>query len=99
MPRKGTTNARGYGKAHRDLRERIGQRQVDRGNARCVLCGERILPGSDWHLDHTPDRAGYRGPAHASCNSADGGRRRGQSTAAAPERAPLPDEPLEAHRW
>lgn len=98
MPRKGTTNARGYGKAHRDLRTRIGQRQVDRGGATCVLCHEPIRPGTPWHLDHTPDRTGYRGPAHASCNSADGGRRRGQ-TAAAPLEAPLPDEPLEAHRW
>lgn len=97
MPSKGSTNARGYGKAHRDIRERTWARRVQTGTTRCCLCGELIRPGAPWHLDHTPDRQGYRGAAHASCNSSDGAKRRGTSTTTAP--APLPDEPLEANRW
>jgi hypothetical protein len=32
--------------------------------------------GDDVHLDHTPDRRGYRGLACAKCNTSDGGKRR-----------------------
>jgi hypothetical protein len=33
-----------------------------------------ILAGQEWHLDHNDDRTGYRGPAHALCNTSAGGR-------------------------
>ena len=66
--------ARGYGAAHQ--RERAKWKPtVEAGNADCALCHDPIEPGSEWHLDHTPDRQGYRGPAHASCNRKDGARR------------------------
>lgn len=41
---------------------------VDRGTVNCCRCGRLIVPGSAWHMDHTDDRSGYLGPAHASCN-------------------------------
>jgi hypothetical protein len=40
----------------------------------CARCGVPIAPGQAWDLDHDDDRAGYRGPAHASCNRRAGGR-------------------------
>jgi hypothetical protein len=33
-----------------------------------------ILLGQQWHLDHNDDRTGYRGPAHARCNTSAGGK-------------------------
>lgn len=76
MPR-GSTTARGYGYQHEKLRrallgEAYGQL--------CHFCNEPMLPGQKLHLDHTPDRAAYRGFAHAECNQRDGGRRGGQRT-------------------
>jgi hypothetical protein len=69
-----SSKQRGYGTAH--LRERAKWKLVvDSGRASCCLCGDPIEPGSKWHLDHTPDRSGYRGPAHAACNMRDGARR------------------------
>jgi hypothetical protein len=65
---------RGLGPAHRALRARFGP-IVRAGAAVCCLCGEVIEPGQAWDLDHTPDRTGYRGVAHATCNRSDGGRR------------------------
>lgn len=72
-PRLSSTQ-RGYGMAH--IRERAKWKPiVEAGGATCSLCGDPIEPGSSWHLDHTPDRTAYRGPAHASCNRKDGARR------------------------
>jgi hypothetical protein len=34
-----------------------------------------MWPHEDLELDHTEDRTGYRGIAHASCNARDGARR------------------------
>jgi hypothetical protein len=48
---------------------------VERGQATCSRCGEPILPGQDWDLDHSDDRRGYIGPAHAACNRSAGGRK------------------------
>lgn len=73
---------------HRHLRARI-KRIVDGGQTRCCfgadcywaeevdgkLVGGVVHPDEDWHLDHTPDRRGYRGVAHAKCNTSDGARR------------------------
>lgn len=41
----------------------------------CVLCGEVMVDPARMDLDHTVDRTGYRGYAHADCNRRDGGRR------------------------
>lgn len=40
-----------------------------------VKLGGLIPPDGEWHLDHTPDRRGYRGVAHAKCNTSEGARR------------------------
>jgi hypothetical protein len=34
----------------------------------CSRCGGPISPRERWHLDHTDDRRGYIGVAHAYCN-------------------------------
>lgn len=72
--KRGNSNQRGYGAAHQAMRAHLN-RDMQSIGATCVLCGQRINPGEPWHLDHAPDRSGYRGPAHASCNTSDGGRR------------------------
>jgi hypothetical protein len=43
----------------------------------CVLCGGVMDDPARMHLDHTEDRAGYRGFAHDRCNVVDGARRGG----------------------
>lgn len=76
---RGTRQQRGYGVAHFRLKAKVG-RVVEAGDARCVFCRLPIVPGSKWHLDHTPDRLGYRGPAHPGCNVRDANRRRAAKT-------------------
>jgi hypothetical protein len=65
---------RGYGVAHQKARSAWKVR-VEAGVVDCCLCGYWIEPGTPWDLDHTPDRTGYRGAAHSSCNRRDGARR------------------------
>ena len=68
---------RGYGPAHRKLRRQWAPK-VEAGMTSCSLCGGWIEPGTPWHLDHEPGTLDqYRGPAHASCNTSDGGKRGG----------------------
>lgn len=74
------TTTRGYGREHVKVREQW-RPIVERGEATCCLCGEPIQPFDLWHLDHTPERDGYRGVAHARCNMRDGGKRGGEATA------------------
>lgn len=69
---RGTTAERGYGKDHRDLRTNLAPMAIGKT---CHFCGEPMIEGQALALDHTEDRAGYRGMAHLSCNAADGGRR------------------------
>jgi len=38
----------------------------------CSRCGYPVHPADTWDLDHTDDRTGYLGPAHAHCNRAAG---------------------------
>ena len=66
--------SRGYGYRHRKVRAHW-RPVVDSGRAACVKCGQQIRPGTAWDLDHTDDRTGWLGPAHASCNRADGARK------------------------
>lgn len=74
-----------YGAAHQAERTRWAP-LVEAGLAVCceTVCvnpaGRAIppdLPGrpTRWHLAHTDDGTGYKGPAHAICNTSDGGRR------------------------
>ena len=68
-----TTAGRGYGADHRRDR-RSWAPAVAAGTVRCARCGELIVPGEAWDLDHTDDRGGYLGPSHARCNRATAGR-------------------------
>lgn len=76
----GRTVEAGYGQPHRKIRE-YWRPIVDAGEGRCSepVCinprGRMIVPGTPWHLAHTPDRQGYRGPAHAGCNASEAGVR------------------------
>ena len=72
--KRGTPQQRGYDATHRRLRARVSV-TVQTGNARCVRCGQTITPGTAWHLDHTDDRTGYLGAAHATCNTSAGGKK------------------------
>lgn len=63
--RRGSSTARGYGTEHRRLRAKLAPKAVGK---RCVRCGQPIRPGQPIDLDHTDDRTGYRGMAHAKCN-------------------------------
>ena len=72
---RGTREQRGYGREHTQERTKI-QNLINAGSAvHCHRCGVRLV-GHDWHLDHTPDRDGYRGPACATCNLHLAGRAR-----------------------
>lgn len=64
---KPSRHLRGYGSTH-DARRRQVKPLVDSGNAVCSRCGDPISPREQWHLDHTDDRTGYLGVAHAYCN-------------------------------
>ena len=71
----GYSNSRAERRAQYDSREHRLMRAnwaglVENGFVTCTRCGKRIQPGSDWDLDHTDDRNGYRGPSHAKCNRA-----------------------------
>lgn len=64
-----TTSERGYGYAHRKLREQWA-RVVKRGDAVCWRCGRGIHPDEAWDLGHDDhDRSITHGPEHAGrCN-------------------------------
>jgi hypothetical protein len=66
---RGTTTQRGYGSDHQQLRAQLDP-IVMAGHTRCVHpdCGELIKTGDDWDLAHNPNRTGYLGPMHATCN-------------------------------
>jgi hypothetical protein len=70
---RGTRQQRGYDAEHDRLRARW-KPKVERCEVKCARCGQLILPGQTWHLDHTDDRVGYLGPSHERCNTSAGGR-------------------------
>jgi hypothetical protein len=76
MPKKPhkSTAIRGYGGVHQARRAQLAP-YVAAGMARCSICHQPIVPGQKWDLDHTPDKSGYRGPAHAGCNRSEGAKR------------------------
>jgi len=76
---RSSTSARGYRTEHRDRRFATVDAAV---GSPCVLCGEVMDDPERMHLDHTPDRSGWRGFAHDRCNVTDGARRGGAATRA-----------------
>ena len=70
---RGTRQQRGYDAAHMKLRA-SWKRKVDRCEVNCARCGQLILPGEKFHLDHTDDRTGYLGPSHERCNLSAAGK-------------------------
>jgi hypothetical protein len=68
---KRKTAARGYGAAHQARRAKTLTAAY--GEA-CGRCGKPMLEGQALDLDHTDDRTGYMGFAHAACNRQAGGR-------------------------
>jgi hypothetical protein len=70
-----TRDRRGYGTAHKRLRERY-RHLIDGGAVvLCARCRRRILPGESWDLDHGPDRSSYLGASHRMCNQVAGARK------------------------
>jgi hypothetical protein len=63
---------RKYARTHRRVRKKYAP-IVANGMATCARCGERILPGELWDLDHDDDdplQRRYLGPSHRRCNRA-----------------------------
>lgn len=71
------TDQRGYGAAHVKARAAYMAQLERDGVGVCCIGGEPIYPsmGRNLHLDHTPDRTGYRGLACARHNRSDGAKR------------------------
>ncbi len=68
-------SSRGYGAEHRRARAAAIAQLERAGVGICCIGGEPIYPGQALHLDHTPDRSGYRGLACARHNRSDGAKR------------------------
>lgn len=72
--RKGTTEQRGYGTAHRAERDRRLARW--KPGDPCARCGRPMYgPPALIDLGHTADRTAYTGLEHRSCNRGEGARR------------------------
>lgn len=76
MPRgtkpAGSTTRNDYGYAHQRLRAALLPSAIGRP---CPRCGQTMRPGEPLDLDHTDNRAGYRGMCHSTCNRAAGARK------------------------
>lgn len=71
---RGSSTARGYGQAHRNLRQHW-RPIVEAGTVSCARCHQPITPEQPWDLGHDDhDRTSYTGPEHARCNRATAGR-------------------------
>ena len=91
-----TTSARGYGQPHQRARA-AWKPLVECGAVDCARCGERILPGEAWHLDHDDhDKSRYLGPSHARCNLTAGAAKR-HATAVSSARVSQPRVDLIRH--
>ena len=63
---------RRYDRGHQKVRKRWAPK-VRAGKVVCARCGQPILPGELWDLDHDdedPLQRRYLGPSHRSCNRA-----------------------------
>jgi hypothetical protein len=78
VKRKASTTARGYGIAHQRRRKMLAP-LVAAGLATCARCGNQILPGQQFDLDHTDDRSGYLGPSHRLARDCPAGGNRATS--------------------
>lgn len=58
-----------YGHSHQEIRRQL-ERQVASGIVTCARCGDPIIPGEPWDLDHDDNGGGYLGPSHRACNRA-----------------------------
>ena len=72
---KARTSDRGYGNKHQKLRAKLLPTAYGQP---CTRCGQPMLPGQALHFDHTDDRTGYLGFAHAACNRKAGARKGAQ---------------------
>ena len=82
-----SASARGYGRSHQKLAAQL--LNAWQPGDPCARCGQpmwqrwRIRSDgqqvSAIHLGHTPDRTGYTGLEHDTCNLADGARRGNQA--------------------
>jgi hypothetical protein len=72
---RASSSARGYGTEHNRHRKALLDQLQRDGIGTCCIGGEPIYPGQRLHLDHLPDRSGYRGLACARHNVRDGARR------------------------
>ena len=75
-----------YGAAHRKARDAALLALQRAGVGVCCIGGEPIFAWQTLHLDHTPDRTGYRGLACAAHNRQDGARRGRQRQQSSPLR-------------
>ena len=93
---KGSSTARGYGKAHRAARERALKDLRENDGQPCTRCAQPMWWAQrQWlDLDHTDDRTGYRGLAHRGCN-----RRAGQAKAAAHRRRTAAQPTPRSRNW
>lgn len=73
---RGSTAARGYGRAHQVLRADY-QKRMDAGEQfSCWRCGMMLDPNVPWELGHDDyDRSIYRGPEHRGRECPQGGNR------------------------
>lgn len=63
-----SSDKRGYGKEHRQLRAKW-RPIVEAGGVICWRCDLEIMQGQEWHLGHADDnRQEYKGPEHKGCN-------------------------------
>jgi hypothetical protein len=78
-----STTERGYGNDHQKARRAALAAMTD--GQPCSRCRRPMYRSQPLHLDHTEDRRGYLGLAHARCNmiagASKGGRRRARRTA------------------
>jgi hypothetical protein len=87
-----STTARGYGYQHQQLRRALLPYAYGQP---CHHCGKTMQPGQPLDLDHTDDRTGYRGVAHATCNRQAGARKGNAARRAGPD----PEAPCTSRTW
>jgi hypothetical protein len=78
--RRPTAEARGYGRAHAQLRRQVAK-AVAAGQAVCWRCGRWINPVEPWDLGHDDHRLAkhlgrYRGAEHRYCSRSAGAWKR-----------------------